>query len=288
MSQQSSPIRAALQRKIARPRGVTPTALREIVLAPVLRRSHRSRSSAHNVLVEGVQPRATGQHARASATLAFGGPPPDAGTLTLETEPFAAGPVRAGWTSSFYGCIDSNYPRKPQDEVVQLDAPGANAASEALHHREERRRLAHRAGLLPAGAPVDVGGWRQARHFHYAGGMVRKNLDSGAAGELRPTRVPSGQSHTLIVRTMKLDHRYHDEDPVQNAEFTVTFGSGLELKGTLDGQGKATLVGVPGTGVVRYGPDQRPFERVNKEPNPDFRGALTAADFEALRAKYSA
>lgn len=131
-------------------------------------------------------------------------------------------------------------------------------------------------------------GWQTERPFPYALDMARKNLDSGSGGELRPTRVPSGDSHTFIVRTMKLDHRYHDEDPVQNADFTVRFPSGLELKGKLDGQGKATLVGVPGSGEVRYGPDQRPFERVNKEPNPDFRGSLSAADFEALRAKYSA
>jgi type VI secretion system secreted protein VgrG len=88
------------------------------------------------------------------------------------------------------------------------------------------------------------------------------------------------------VRRLELEHRYHDEDPVQGAEFTVTFPNGLVVSGKLAGEGKATLIGVPARGEVRYGPDQRAFERVDSGPNSDHRGPLAEADFETLRAKH--
>jgi len=107
-----------------------------------------------------------------------------------------------------------------------------------------------------------------------------------AAGRLVPEQVPTGETHTFVLRTLTLDHRYHDEDPVQNAAFTVKFSNGFELKGTLDAKGKAKLVGVPAHGEVRYGPDQRPFQRVDSPDNPDQRGSFSAGDFETLFAKY--
>ena len=99
--------------------------------------------------------------------------------------------------------------------------------------------------------------------------MAKRVVEPSASGELAPERVPTGQSHTFVAKRLLLDHRYHDEDPVQQATFSVKFGNGLEVTGTLDAQGKATLIGVPGAGEVRYGPDQRAFGAVVGAPEHD-------------------
>lgn len=116
--------------------------------------------------------------------------------------------------------------------------------------------------------------------------MVRKYVDPGPTGELRPERVPSGESHTFVVRRLALDHRYHDDDPVQDAPFTVRFPNGFEVNGTLDKQGRAVVLGVPAQCEVRYGPDQRAFEPVDDRENPDHREQLAESDLDALFEKY--
>lgn len=116
--------------------------------------------------------------------------------------------------------------------------------------------------------------------------MAKKFVEPDGNGVLRAQRVPSGESHTFVARRLTLDHRYHDDDPVQNAAFMVKFPNGLELKGTLDQQGQASLIGVPEGGEVRYGPDQRAYERVDDRENPDHREQFTDGDFETLFAKY--
>lgn len=115
---------------------------------------------------------------------------------------------------------------------------------------------------------------------------TRRQLDPDAEGKLEPARVPSAASHTFVVRTLTLDHRYHDDDPVQEAPFWAALPGGMELSGQLDKFGKATLVGVSGSVKVRYGPDAREFERVDKRDNPDKRDSFGDSDFDALYAKY--
>lgn len=116
--------------------------------------------------------------------------------------------------------------------------------------------------------------------------MAKKIVEPDATGKLRPERLKTGASHTLVARSMELDHRYHDDDPIQEAKFTVKFSNGFELSGKLDKNGKATLIGVPASGVVRYGPDAREYKRVDDRKNPDHRESFGDAEFEALYAKY--
>lgn len=113
------------------------------------------------------------------------------------------------------------------------------------------------------------------------------DLEPDAKGAFAPVTLPAGQQHKLVLHVLRLDHRYHDEDPVQEATYTVRFANGLELTGTLDKTGRAVLAGVPtGPAEVRYGPDNRPFEPVPQEKNPDFREAMNDADVDALFEKY--
>jgi type VI secretion system secreted protein VgrG len=116
--------------------------------------------------------------------------------------------------------------------------------------------------------------------------MGKKFVEPSGSGELRPQRVPTGASHTFVARTLRLDHRYHDDDPVQEASFTVKLSSGFELSGKLDKQGKATLIGVSERAKVRYGPDQREYARADDRENPDHREELSESDIDGLFAKY--
>ncbi len=91
----------------------------------------------------------------------------------------------------------------------------------------------------------------------------------------------------MVLRTLNLEHRYHDDDPVQQATFVVRFPSGYEMSGQLDARGRARLLGVPsGEAEVRYGPDSRPFEPVQQQDNPDYRPKMNSADIDALIDKY--
>jgi hypothetical protein len=111
-------------------------------------------------------------------------------------------------------------------------------------------------------------------------------VETDGTGRLKPERVATGNRHTFVLHRLLLDHRYHDDDPVQRADFSVTFANGLVVSGKLDAAGKATLIGVPDRGEVRYGPDQRAFARVDSGPNPDHRGPFAEDDFDTLRAKH--
>jgi hypothetical protein len=103
-----------------------------------------------------------------------------------------------------------------------------------------------------------------------------------------PTLVlATNERHTIVLRTLVLDYRYHDDDPVQKATFSVKFANGYEVSGKLDQRGRARLLGVPaGQAEVRYGPDSRPFEPVKQEENPDYRAQMSSADLDALFEKH--
>jgi type VI secretion system secreted protein VgrG len=116
--------------------------------------------------------------------------------------------------------------------------------------------------------------------------MAKRFVEPDEKGKLLPQRVPTGAKHVFVARRLELDHRYHDDDPIQEADFTVTFANGFELKGRLDKTGKATLVGVPESVTVRFGPDAREYKRVDGRNNPDHREQFTDADFDALYRKY--
>lgn len=60
---------------------------------------------------------------------------------------------------------------------------------------------------------------------------------------------------------LELSYYYDDLQPVAGAPYKVTFASGAVMQGTLDAQGRATLLNPPdGAYVVEYGQDPRPFK----------------------------
>lgn len=107
-------------------------------------------------------------------------------------------------------------------------------------------------------------------------------------GSIVPIKLATGERHTIVVRTLELDHRYHDDGPIDGAAFLVRFANGYEVSGKLDSQGRARLVAVPpGSAEVRYGPDSRPFQPVEQPPNPDYSPQMSEADVDGLFAKYA-
>jgi hypothetical protein len=78
---------------------------------------------------------------------------------------------------------------------------------------------------------------------------------------------------------LELEHLYHDDEPVHEAPFTVELSDGSTVKGQLDAKGKAT-VRVSVTPIrVRFGPDSRPWEKVDQTANPDYQEKLDVDAF---------
>jgi hypothetical protein len=96
---------------------------------------------------------------------------------------------------------------------------------------------------------------------------------------------PTGKVNKILLLQQKLQltHLYHDDRPVHGADFTVILTNGQQVKGTLDDNGEATVVvSAPGA-KVQFGPDVRPWERVDQTKNPDFQADLDADGFVASR-----
>jgi type VI secretion system secreted protein VgrG len=111
--------------------------------------------------------------------------------------------------------------------------------------------------------------------------------ERNADGSFAPIDLATGQTHKVVLRTLELDHRYHDDGPVEGATFRVRFSNGYEVSGKLDAHGRARLLGVPaGQAEVRYGPDSRPFQPVEQEKNPDYRPEMSSADLDAMFDKH--
>jgi uncharacterized Zn-binding protein involved in type VI secretion len=82
-----------------------------------------------------------------------------------------------------------------------------------------------------------------------------------------------------------LEHTYHDDDPVQGAEYEVELRDGTIIKGKLDDEGKARIEGVPAERAkVRFGPDKRQWERKDQTPNPHKKDSFSDDDADALVA----
>lgn len=80
-----------------------------------------------------------------------------------------------------------------------------------------------------------------------------------------------------------LEHRYHDGEPVQGAEYEVELRDGTIIKGKLDDEGKARIEGVPPERAkVRFGPDKRAWERKEQTPNPQLKDSFSDDDADAL------
>lgn len=118
-------------------------------------------------------------------------------------------------------------------------------------------------------------------------GMSRIYLERDASGAFPSHDVATGAEHEFVVRTLVLEHRYHDDEPLHRAPYKVTLPNGYEMVGELDDQGRATLYGVPSDVEVVYGPDQREWQTADARENPDYRESTSAADIERLFQKYS-
>ena len=85
------------------------------------------------------------------------------------------------------------------------------------------------------------------------------------------------------LQVIELEHRYHDDEPVHGAPFELRLSDGRVVHGRLDDEGRARIEGVaPGVAHVRFGPDRRPWERVDQRPNPAFAARFSQSDAGAL------
>lgn len=116
--------------------------------------------------------------------------------------------------------------------------------------------------------------------------MSKRYIEPSQDGEVAKERAATGARHVFVARRLEIERRYHDDSPLQDAEFTLTSSDGFEFKGKLDKAGKATVVGAPASGSVRFGPDARKYSVADDRENPDKRDELTDSDFEAMYAKY--
>ncbi len=89
------------------------------------------------------------------------------------------------------------------------------------------------------------------------------------------TLLDAEKSDDLVL---ELEHLYHDDRPVYEAPFTVELSDGGSIKGQLDATGKATvhLQVIPTR--VQFGPDSRPWKKVDQTTNPDYQETLTDVD----------
>lgn len=109
-------------------------------------------------------------------------------------------------------------------------------------------------------------------------------FDGGAS---MPPKLPALPEGELEPGTLYLDHRYHDDQPLAGAEYTVKLADGTERKGKLDGQGRAVIRDVPGgSAEVTFGPMPGAFERVDKTPMPSYDPAPSSAKIDKLFSKY--
>jgi hypothetical protein len=99
-----------------------------------------------------------------------------------------------------------------------------------------------------------------------------------------PKPVPDEEPPPL---TIVLQHLYHDDGPIQGAEYVLTFPGGQVIKGKLDSAGMATVSDVPEeTADVVYGPDSRDYKPVEQPKNPAFKASLSPAQADATAEKY--
>lgn len=111
--------------------------------------------------------------------------------------------------------------------------------------------------------------------------MSKTKISLQQDGTFAELKLSTDQQHTVEVDVLELDHRYHDNENLQEAQFSLRSDRGLVYEGRLDAEGKATVVGLPpGNLSVRFGPDNRPYEPVSRKDNPDFQDINSEADVD--------
>ncbi|MFV5593548.1 type VI secretion system Vgr family protein [Acinetobacter junii] len=77
--------------------------------------------------------------------------------------------------------------------------------------------------------------------------------------------------------------QYHDQEPVQGANFTIRYNNGQQYSGIVNNKGIADITDAPeGEGRIIFGEDQRPYQVVaTADENPEYKSAWVIDDFEA-------
>jgi len=97
-----------------------------------------------------------------------------------------------------------------------------------------------------------------------------------------PLLVPSFNEATELNRS------YHDDEPVQAAQFDIAYNDGRRFSGALDGVGHADLSQAPnGVGQVKFGPDARTWQSKGQDLNPSHRATWTQSDCHASANMHS-
>lgn len=115
-------------------------------------------------------------------------------------------------------------------------------------------------------------------------------LEQNADGTWPPLALPTGARHEVVLRwrTLEIERRYHDDQPVQDAPFTVELVDGRTITGRLNADGKARVKLLARPTRIQFGPDARDWTLSDPEVNPDYGDELGDADaFVAERFEQS-
>ncbi|MES3021334.1 MAG: type VI secretion system tip protein TssI/VgrG [Pseudomonadota bacterium] len=100
--------------------------------------------------------------------------------------------------------------------------------------------------------------------------------------------LPEFSTSNMPPNRLAFERRYHDDEPLAGAPYSVTFVDGTTRKGFLDGAGRAVLDDVPpGAAQVRFGAMPGQYARKGAQPTPGYVAAPKKNDIEALLDKYS-
>jgi hypothetical protein len=199
--------------------------------------------------------RVTGWGYESYYLLGFGDPVPQGYEIVDTGE--AARKLRWG-TDDYFGrqAMRSALCDRGIRDVYRLDDHGVVGMIEALLHSGSVRLAAK---IRPRFAAM------------YIPGASRPEPDLPAA-------TPDPRYGVHLVR------RYHDDGPVQMAEYELELESGEIVKGRLIGDGEAKIEGLASPPTrVRYGPDDRDYGRKDQRQNSEYTESFDADTFVGAR-----
>jgi type VI secretion system secreted protein VgrG len=108
-------------------------------------------------------------------------------------------------------------------------------------------------------------------------------FEAGGSGVAALPGLPGGNL-TIPPQSVVIQHRYHDDENVQQARYTAILGDGQQRSGVTDSSGTVMLDNLPpGPVQIQFEPDGRPWERLDGADNPDkLSPHPTDADIDAL------
>ncbi len=167
----------------------------------------------------------------------------------------------------------------PRDEA----APLLDQLARAAQSTPDRQQAIQNAKplLIDRIVPGTAGGLLLARR---APGRSYREIPEDVVAVATRKPAPTEEPPPL---TIVLQRQYHDDGPIQGAEYVLTFPGGQVIKGTLDSAGKATVNDVPEESAeVVYGPDSRDYKPVDQPKNPAFKSSVSPAQADTTAEKY--